>query len=118
MKNKKIYYFGVSILFILLVFLLLGEYNLTGFINAVFYISLAYLIVVLFLYTVRGGFYDGVTFSFRRFRAIMSRDYLEEWKEKPLPSEKNNDNFYSLMKYQLFFLLLLFSILLVIYYII
>ncbi|QGS69978.1 DUF3899 domain-containing protein [Oceanobacillus sp. 143] len=94
------------------------QYNITNFINTLFYISLLYIIIGLFLYIKRGGFFDGITFGFRRFWSVMSRhpDYLEEWKEKPLPSESKNEKFYRFIKFQGIALFIILVVLLVIYY--
>jgi hypothetical protein len=77
-----------------------------------------YLLVVLLMYTVRGGFFDGVTYGFRRFNSeyIKRNDYLEEWREKPLPSEKFNSSFYQVIKFQGISLFIVLVFLLGIYY--
>jgi len=94
------------------------SYTILYYINSLFYLSLLYLIVFLFMYTTKGGFFDGVTFGFRRFNHIILKqnDYLEEWREKPLPSEKINMNFYQTLKFQALALFVLLSLLLVLYY--
>lgn len=119
MKKRFSLYFSLHIFIILMVFFIFSsEYHLVPLINIVFVLSFLYLIVTLFLYTKRGGFYDGITFSFRRFTNLMiERDYLEEWKSKPLPSEQRNDEFYHLVKAQSFALLGLLIILVVFYYV-
>jgi hypothetical protein len=70
------------------------------------------------MYTAKGGFFDGVTFGFRRFNTLMFKknDYLEEWRNKPLPSEKFNASLYHRLKFQAILLLVLLIILLVLYY--
>ncbi|MDQ0974326.1 hypothetical protein QFZ31_004204 [Neobacillus niacini] len=117
-KNK--WKFLLLNLFIcLLVFLIFSSaYNLLNFINSVFYLSFFYLITVLFMYTAKGGFFDGVTFGFRRFNTLMFKknDYLESWRDKPLPSEKFNASLYQRLKFQSISLLVFLVILLVLYY--
>ncbi|WP_085993942.1 DUF3899 domain-containing protein [Oceanobacillus senegalensis] len=116
--KKQYIYLIITILIIALFYLFSFEYTFVNLINIMFYFSFLYLIITLFLYTKRGGFYDGVTFGFRRFTSIMTKkDYLEEWKEKPLPSEKRNEGFYQAMKFQTLILLALFIILLILYYV-
>ncbi|RKQ33442.1 DUF3899 domain-containing protein [Oceanobacillus halophilus] len=117
--NKKGIYLSINVLLILILFITQAAFNLVNLINAVFYVSFANLIIMLFLYTVRGGFYDGITFSFRRFWSIMSpsKDYMDEWKEKPMPSEKTNESFYAQIKFQTTVLFTFFAFLLLIYYI-
>jgi hypothetical protein len=70
------------------------------------------------MYTIKGGFFDGVTFGFRRFNSIMFKrdDYLEEWRDKPLPSEKFNASLYQRIKFQATSLLLLLIIMISLYY--
>ncbi len=106
------------VLTILMFFIFSSSYNLLNFINALFYLSAFYLITVLLMYTIKGGFFDGVTFGFRRFNSIMFKknDYLEEWRDKPLPSEKFNASFYQKCKFQAISLLSLLIILLILYY--
>ncbi|SDM98925.1 DUF3899 domain-containing protein [Bacillus sp. OK048] len=119
LKNKWAGFLLNLILTILIFFLFSSTYNLLNFINALFYLSFLYLMIVLLMYTIKGGFFDGVTFGFRRFNSIMFKqnDYLEEWRDKPLPSEKFNASFYQRIKFQAISLLFLLTILLLIYYI-
>ncbi|WP_084710634.1 DUF3899 domain-containing protein [Ornithinibacillus californiensis] len=119
MTNKRywILLFCNIILTLFLFFTTSEQYNLVNYVNSLFYLTLGYLTLTLFLYTVKGGFYDGVTFSFRRFRSVMfRRDYLDEWKELPLPSEKTNERFYHLIRFQAIALVLIFLFILLIYY--
>lgn len=95
-----------------------SEYDLIHYINAVFYLSFFYLVIFIFMYISKGGFFDGVTFSFRRFNHTMFKknDYLEEWKEKPLPSEMMNKTLYSSLQFQVIVLVILLLVLLVAFY--
>ncbi|WP_400244360.1 DUF3899 domain-containing protein [Niallia sp. JL1B1071] len=120
MHNKKwsvllINIFITGILF----FIFSSEYSFVHYINTVFYLSFFYIVVFLFLYIAKGGFFDGVTFSFRRFHHVILKndDYLEEWKEKPLPSQKFNKRLYAALKFQALLLLIYLLILLFIHYI-
>ncbi len=78
LKNKWTVFLLNIILTILFFLLFSANYNLLNFINALFYLSSLYLIIVLLMYTIKGGFFDGVTFGFRRFNSIMFKpnDYL------------------------------------------
>ncbi|RDW22362.1 DUF3899 domain-containing protein [Oceanobacillus arenosus] len=119
MKAKHYIYLVYNLIVTTLLFLIFSkQYNLTNFINALFYISLIYIVIGLFMYIKREGFFDGITFGFRRFWSVMSRnpDYLEEWKEKPLPSERKHEKFYRFIKFQGIALLIILVILMVIYY--
>ncbi|WP_419954900.1 DUF3899 domain-containing protein [Neobacillus niacini] len=119
MLKKKWNFFILNLFITLLIFFIFSkDYNLLNFINAVFYLSFFYLIVFLFMYTAKGGFFDGVTFGFRRFNTLMFKrnDYLEDWRNKPLPSEKFNASLYQRLKFQTSSMLVLLIILLVLYY--
>jgi Domain of unknown function (DUF3899) len=119
MVKNKWKFFIINLFIILLIFLIFSkDYNLLNFINAVFYLSFVYLMIVLFMYTAKGGFFDGVTFGFRRFNTLMFKknDYLESWRDKPLPSEKFNASLYQRLKFQSISLLVLLIILLILYY--
>jgi hypothetical protein len=119
MFKNKWKFFLLNLLLTLLIFLIFSSnYNLLNFINSLFYLSIIYLITVLLMYTIKGGFFDGVTFGFRRFNSIMFKrdDHLEEWRDKPLPSEKFNASLYQRFKFQAISLLVLLIILLFLYY--
>jgi hypothetical protein len=88
------------------------------FINILFYFALLYTTVFLFHFVAKGGFFDGLIFGFRRFKNVMfhKNDVLEEWKEKPLPSENINLRLYEVLKIQTVALNIVLLLLLVIYY--
>lgn len=117
-KNKWKFFILNLLITVLIFFIFSSNYNLLNFINSLFYLSFIYLITVLLMYTIKGGFFDGVTFGFRRFNSIMFKrnDYLEEWRDKPLPSEKFNASLYQRLKFQAISLLVLLIILLIFYY--
>jgi Domain of unknown function (DUF3899) len=119
MYKKKWLFLLVNILLTFTFFFIFAsDYNLMQYINSLFYLSFFYLIIVLLMYTIRGGFFDGVTFGFRRFNHLMFKrnDYLEEWREKPLPSENFNAGIYQSLKFQGIALFVLLLILLILYY--
>ncbi|SFJ65585.1 protein of unknown function [Halobacillus dabanensis] len=78
----------VSLLFIVLA----PDYNLLHYINQLFYFAYFYIFIGIIMWVVKGGFFDGITYGFRRFSNRMSKnkDYLDDWKEKPLPSKTIN----------------------------
>ncbi|MFD2924252.1 DUF3899 domain-containing protein [Halobacillus naozhouensis] len=92
--------------------------NLLYFINFLFYFSCFYLFTGLVLWVVRGGLFDGVTFGMRRFVSEMSRnkDYLDDWKDRPLPSKTIQRSFLSFFLFQGVLLALFSIILLIVYY--
>ncbi|KGX87810.1 DUF3899 domain-containing protein [Pontibacillus litoralis] len=102
------------------IFLTFSPYQqLVHYINVLFYVFLLLLIVCLFTYTKKNGFFDGVTFGFRRFYHIMKQDdLLDEWKEKRLPSEKVNISLYKVMQFQTIATGLLLVLLMCLYYLI
>ena len=120
MQNKKWLVFLINIsLTVILFFIFSSKYTFVSYINTVFYLTFFYVVIFLFMYVAKGGFFDGVTFSFRRFHHVIlkNNDYLEEWKEKPLPSQKFNRNLYSAIKFQVLILFIYLLLLLLLYYI-
>ncbi|WP_164667493.1 DUF3899 domain-containing protein [Virgibacillus doumboii] len=105
-------------LILILVNLSESGFSLVQCLNITFYFLLIYMVIYLAMYTIKGGFFDGVTFGFRRFRHVMSKDpdYLDDWKKKPLPSYKVNSSFYRFVRFQSFALLLLLIVLILVYY--
>ena len=119
MYKNQLMIFLVNMIVTTIFFLIYSSsYTILHYINSLFYLSLIYLIVFLFIYTTKGGFFDGITFGFRRFNHVILKqsDYLEEWRERPFPSEKINKNFYQTLKFQALALFVLLSLLLVLYY--
>ncbi|MGP4077210.1 DUF3899 domain-containing protein [Halobacillus sp. K22] len=89
LRNKWMGVAGNLLLVGLLFALLAPVYDLFHFINQLFYIAYFYLFVGILLWVIRGGFFDAITYSMRRFynRVSKQKDYLDDWKEKPLPSQ-------------------------------
>lgn len=119
MLKNKWYLFLFNLLLSLILYLIFAdEYNLLHYINILFYIGFIYTLICLIQYTMKGGFFDGITFGFRRFHHnLFNRDdYLEEWREKPLPSEKVQPSVYHLIIFQSVSLILVLVLLLIIYY--
>lgn len=82
--------FAVNIALVTILFIALAPvYDLLHYINQLFYIAYFYIFIGIIMWVVRGGFFDGITYGFRRFSNRMSKqkDYLDDWKEKPLPSQ-------------------------------
>ncbi|ALX49784.1 DUF3899 domain-containing protein [Lentibacillus amyloliquefaciens] len=103
---------------LLIVYLLESALTLRQLLDITFYFVLVYMVFALFLYTVKGGFYDGVTFGFRRFLSIMSKggDPLEEWRDKPPISTQISTNLYRVVRFQWLSLTVLLTILFILYY--
>jgi hypothetical protein len=93
------------------------EFNLLHFINTLFYITFLYVMLSLFLMTVRGKFWDPIIISFRKVFQTFSRerDYIEELEYKA-PSEKVSRSFINSLLFQGVALVIILSILLFIYY--
>ncbi|MBH0228787.1 DUF3899 domain-containing protein [Halobacillus yeomjeoni] len=89
MRNKwMMLTFNVGIVTLLFA-VLAPVYDLFHYINQLFYIAYFYLFVGILLWVIRGGFFDAITYSFRRFtnRVSKQKDYMDDWKQKPMPSE-------------------------------
>lgn len=116
-KNWSILLLNIGLILIL-VYTSASGFALIEFVNITFYFLLIYIVLFLAMYTIKGGFFDGVTFGFRRFRHVMSKDpdYLDEWKEKPLPSNKVNKSIHRIVRFQSVALLLLLLVFILIYY--
>lgn len=112
--------FTILLINLAIIMFLTHSLSLINLINSVFYISFLFFIGFLFLFTVKGGFFDGLVFGFRRFNHVMFKrdDYLEEWKDKPLPSENFNSKVYHVFKFQTIILLTIQLVLVVIFYVI
>lgn len=117
-KNKFLVLLINILISIILFFISAPAYNLRYFIDSIFYVTLTYFILLLFLFIIKGRFFDGITWSFRRFRSIMSknRDYLVELGDTPMPSDRINIAFYRFIVFQTFSLLLILCLLLGVYY--
>lgn len=105
-------YINLSVSIVL--FIINGKpYKLLEYTDILFYLSSFYLFIGLALFVVEGRFFDGITYGFRRFFATTSKrkDYLGDWEEKPLPSQKVNHRFVTLMLFEGSILLLLMFIL-------
>lgn len=93
-------------------------YNLFHFINSVFYVGSFYFFIGLVLLVIRGKFFDGITYSFRRFihKSSKNPDYLDDWEDKPLPSEKIHAEFMKFFLFQGAVLMAIMVFLLLAYY--
>ncbi|MGG3888312.1 DUF3899 domain-containing protein [Metabacillus fastidiosus] len=87
--KKTVIIIGISlVLAILLPIIFHGEISLILFINSTFFISGTYLFLILLTMTVKSGFYDGITFGFRRLFTTNGK-YLSRWEaENMTPSSK------------------------------
>ncbi|MEQ6375490.1 DUF3899 domain-containing protein [Bacillaceae bacterium S4-13-58] len=92
--------------------------QLSTLINILFYLSSAYLFMGIALFVIKGQFFDGVIFGFRRFffRISKSRDLLDEWEPKPPISEKVNQTFLYVVFFQGVMLLLIMFVALFVFY--
>ncbi|WP_255437594.1 DUF3899 domain-containing protein [Thalassobacillus sp. CUG 92003] len=118
LKNK--WFFLLLNLFLATLFFLITapSYNLFNYINQLFYLAYFYLVVALLMWVIRGGFFDGITYSFRRFadRVSRNRDYLDDWETKKLPSQTVNNEVLKFFFFQGVFLSSGLLGLLVVYY--
>ncbi|QHS21683.1 DUF3899 domain-containing protein [Virgibacillus sp. MSP4-1] len=117
-KNKWFFLFINILITVFVYFYNVPQgHSLKYLINSLFYVSFPYIMLSLILYITRERFFDGITFGFRRFWAEMSKkDYMEEWKERPLPSEKISIRFLKALSFQALSLFILMILLIFIYY--
>lgn len=117
-KNKLLFLLINIVISLILFFITSPSYDLRYFIDSLFYLSLIYFILLLFLFIMKGRFFDGITWGFRRFRSIMSknRDYLTELGDTPMPSDRISISFYQFIVFQTFTLLLILILLFGVYY--
>lgn len=98
--TKKLIGLTCNGLLIILLFLFIEEgTGLTKWINAIFYIAAINMILFLYLFILRGKFFDGITRSFQYF--------LKKTKEQEpsLPSETVNITTYQFFKFNFFTLI-------------
>ncbi|MFB1050081.1 DUF3899 domain-containing protein [Paraliobacillus sp. JSM ZJ581] len=86
-------------------------------INILFYFDILYLLLWLMFITIKGGFFDGVTYGFRKAGgSIFRKNSTVEWEEKPLPSKRIDTKFIPLFRFQAICLTFTILILLAFYY--
>ncbi|WP_226670581.1 DUF3899 domain-containing protein [Metabacillus litoralis] len=87
MPNKKSFtLYIVSILsVILLSFLIYQKLTLLSFINISFYFGITLLFVAAFTITLKGGFFDGITYGFRRLFVSKGRELSKEEVDEMIP---------------------------------
>ncbi|MBN8233717.1 DUF3899 domain-containing protein [Halobacillus kuroshimensis] len=118
MRNKWMMT-GINLAVATLLFIILAPvYDLNHYINQLFYLSFFYLGIGLMAWVTRGGFFDGITYGFRRFTNRMSKngDYMDDWQDKPLPSKTISGSWPRFFLFHGFVLMVGLLILLVIYY--
>lgn len=118
--QNKLFLFIINILLIQIIYTLRADNSLSNYIDSYFLLSSIYLLLALLLFIVKERFFDGITFGFKRFYHLLSKnkDYLDEWQEKPLPSERVNKSFLQAISFQGILLFLIMAVLLIFYYII
>ncbi|WP_430790003.1 DUF3899 domain-containing protein [Virgibacillus flavescens] len=118
MKNKWVFLL-INIFTSTIIFLVSAStYNFKHFINSIFYLTMVYVILMLFLFIIKGRFFDGISWSFRRFRSIMFKegDYLLELGDSPKPSDRISISFYRFILFQTSALVGIIILILGIYY--
>ena len=83
-KKNKLFSLTMGTLLVTLILSLLfyQEISLLHFINISFYFCYAYISIGLLLYIVNNGFFDGISYSFRK---IFRRNHMEDEKEEIVP---------------------------------
>ncbi|XQY92802.1 DUF3899 domain-containing protein [Metabacillus sp. HB246100] len=70
---------------ILLSFLNYQELTLLHFINISFYFGLSFLLIAAFTMTVKGGFFDGITYGFRRMFTSKGKELTKQEVNEMIP---------------------------------
>ncbi|WP_369688251.1 DUF3899 domain-containing protein [Paraliobacillus sp. PM-2] len=87
-------------------------------INTLFYLVILYISLWLILITVKGGFFDGLTYGFQKVGgSIFRRINKIEWEDKPLPSERINITLVPFFRFQAVTLACVMLLLLIFYYV-
>ncbi|MFG6149460.1 DUF3899 domain-containing protein [Halobacillus sp. B23F22_1] len=110
---------AINLLLISLIFSLLAPaYDLVTFIDLLFYLCFFYLFIGLLLWIIKGGFFDAITYSFRKVtnRVAKNKDYLDDFEDKPLPSQMFKRKFVHFFLFQGAILLIALLLLLIVYY--
>ncbi|WP_162632564.1 DUF3899 domain-containing protein [Paraliobacillus zengyii] len=101
-----------------LIFLLFSpSLRLIYYIDIIFYFSLTYLLCWMIFFTIKGRFFDGVIYGFRKVgNGVLRKLAFDDWEDKPMPSAKVGDSFLAFLLKQGLYLLIIMFILLIIYY--
>lgn len=98
--TKKLIVLACNGLLIILLFLFLEEgTGLTKWINALFYITVMNMILFLYLFILKGKFFDGITHGFQR---LLKKSHVQE---STLPSDTVNITTYQIFKFNFFTLI-------------
>lgn len=94
-----------------------SDFDFVDYINIFFYFTMLYIVLWLFLLILKGGFFDGIVFSFRKYHAYTSkkRDYLGSIEKKADPSDRLPHLFYRQIRFHSLLLFVLFLVLMVVY---
>lgn len=116
--NKQIRWLLIHLsMTFLLAFLVNKDITLLSIINTLFFIAIFYLILWLSLVIVKGGFFDGVVFGFRKVgKNLFQKNLSVEWEEKPDPSKVVKLTYLPFFRFQALGLCCVLLILLIIFY--
>ncbi|WP_079709160.1 DUF3899 domain-containing protein [Paraliobacillus ryukyuensis] len=117
-RSKPILVFFIQIFCIIVLAYILNKNALLLMnINIFFYVSSIYLLLWLLFFTIKGGFFDGIVYSFRKVgMSIFSKKAAVEWEDKPSPSEQVHTRLVSFFRFQALGLIIILIALLIIYY--
>ncbi|WP_217587914.1 DUF3899 domain-containing protein [Lentibacillus saliphilus] len=118
LKNKW-FMLIMNLLASIILFVISSNFSLVNYVNILFYLTFIYIILWLVLFISKGGFFNGITFGFRKFRSIFQkdRDLLKEMDNKEDLSDRVNLNFYEHMRFHALSLSFITIVLLLVYYI-
>ncbi|MDC3417209.1 DUF3899 domain-containing protein [Aquibacillus salsiterrae] len=114
-QNKWLF-LSANLLGIILYTLVVGNNLLLSMINTLFYVGFFYLTCSLLMFTIKGKFFDGIVYGFRKVAASFSRPVFDEEENKPQPSERISKPVLTFFLFQGTFLTIIMVILLTIYY--
>lgn len=110
--HKKWLLFVCNCAFIILLFFILNEgFGLTKWMNAMFYITVFNMVLFLYLFIVKGKFFDGIIYSFQR---VLAQQHSSN---RRTPSETVNISTYETVKFNFFILVGILLIIHVVYFV-
>lgn len=109
---------AVNLMIILVLFFgFLSNKSFLDFINAGFYVFSVYFILSLIFFVIKGKFFDGIIYSFRRFSSRVAKGNAnEDYLQKRDPSETLSSQFLSIWYFQTIILAVFICFLLLLYY--
>ncbi|WP_420829216.1 DUF3899 domain-containing protein [Aquibacillus albus] len=93
-----------------------SDFELVDYINILFYFGLIYLGAWLLLFIIKGRFFDGLAYGFRKVSVSFKRTISVDWEDKSAPSERISNFFMRKILFQGLSLTIIMFFLLCVYY--